>query len=113
MQSSTHESLFRRLLDITSRIKTAICDGDAEALKLLAGEHNCVMDELNRAGFSKDPDLLDLVREAHDQVGEVIGKIRKRRDEIGRELRTFCERKRMSGAYAKNAGPATMHSTGV
>ncbi|MEA1867502.1 MAG: hypothetical protein U9N19_05305 [Thermodesulfobacteriota bacterium] len=101
-----HESLFRKLIDITSRVKTAIYDGDAEAIKLLAREHNCVMDKLNRAGFSKDTDLFDLVREANNQVGGIIGEIRKRRDEISRGLRTCVERKKMAGAYAKNAGPA-------
>ena len=108
-----HQSLFRKLIDITSRVKTAICDGDAEAIKLLAMEHSCVMDELNRAGFSKDPDLFDLVREANNQVGGIVGEIRKRRDEIGRELRTCVERKKMAGAYAKNAGPARFSRHGI
>jgi hypothetical protein len=104
LQSEPHESLFRGLLDITSKVKRAVHEGDLEALRLLAKEHNYVMDELNRAGFSTDPDLLDLVKKVYDQIGGIIAEIRKRQDEIGRELRTFVERKRMAGAYAKNAG---------
>jgi len=110
LQSEPYESLFRGLLDITSKARRAAHEGDIDALILLTKEHDYVMDKLNRTGFSKDPDLLDLVKEVHDQVGGIIAEIRKRRDEIGRELRTFVERKRMAGAYAQNAWSATICS---
>jgi hypothetical protein len=100
LQSEPHESLFNGLLDITSRVRRAVHERDLEALRLLAKEHDYVMDKLNRAGFSKDPDLLDLIKEVHDNVGGIIAKIGKMRDEIGRELRTFVERKEMVNAYA-------------
>jgi hypothetical protein len=38
--------MFSGLLNITSRVRRAIHQGDLEALKLLAKKHNYVMDKL-------------------------------------------------------------------
>jgi len=46
LQSEPHESLFSGLLNITSRVRRAIHDGDLEALRFLAKKDNCVMDKL-------------------------------------------------------------------
>lgn len=46
LQSEPHESLFSGLLNITSRVRRAIHEGDLEALRLVAKEHNYVMDKL-------------------------------------------------------------------
>ena len=103
MQSEPHESLFNRLRDITARVKVALGDGDTEALERLALEHKNVMNKLNQAGLSADTDLIDLVKEASDEVREVIAEIGKQRDEIGRQLVAMGKRKKMAYAYARNA----------
>ena len=103
MQSEPHESLFRRLRNITARVKAALCDGDTEVLERLALEHKTVMDRLNQAGLSTNADLLDLVKELSDEAREVFAEIGKQRDEIGRQLVTLGKRKKMAYAYARNA----------
>ena len=102
MQSEPHESLFRRLRDITARVKAALCDGDTEALEQLAPEHKTVMDELNQAGLSTNADLLDMVKDLSDEVRETIAEMGKQRDEIGEELVLFGKRKKVAYAYARN-----------
>lgn len=101
MQSKKpHKLLFKELLEHTSRVKMAIHDGDAEALKLLAREHSYLMDEMNQAGLTTDMDLLGLIEELNNQVGEVIAEIKEKRDETGMELRKFVKRKETIRAYA-------------
>ena len=103
MQSKPHESLFKRLHDITATVKTALRDQDTEALKRLALEHKTVMDKLlNQDGLSTNVDLIDMVREVGDEVHEVIAEIAKRRDEIAQQLLLFGKRKKVTYAYARN-----------
>lgn len=102
MQSKPHESLFKRLHDITARVKTALRDQDTEALKRLALEHKTVMDKLNQDGLSTNVDLVDMAREVGDEVHEVIAEIAKRRDEIAQQLLLFGKRKKVAYAYARN-----------
>ena len=105
MQSETHETLYRNLADITARIKSALGENDARAIIGLAEEHRDVMDSLKRAGLSPDAGLLDRVKETRDQVHEVVAKIHKQRDELGRQLVMFERKKRVSAAYAGNRLP--------
>ncbi len=102
MQSKPHESLFKRLHDITARVKAALRDEDVEALERLALEHKTVMDKLNQGGLSTNGDLMGMVREVSDEVHEVIGEIGKRRDEVAQQLLLFRKRKKVAYAYAKN-----------
>ena len=102
MQSEPHESLFKRLREITARVKAVLADGNTEALERLALEHNMVMNKLNQAGLSTNADLLGLAKEVSDDVCDVIAEIGKRRDEVGRQLVGLGKRKRTAYAYARN-----------
>ena len=102
MQSKPHESLFKRLHDITAGVKAALRDQDTEALKCLALEHRTVMDKLNQEGLSTNLDLIDMVREVSDEVHEVIAEIGKRRDEIAQQRLLFGKREKVAYAYAIN-----------
>jgi len=77
----------------------AINDGDSEALRLLSKEHSYLIDKLNQAGLTTDADLLGLVGELNNQVGEVIAGIKEKRDDIGIKLRELVKRKEMVSAY--------------
>ncbi len=101
MQSKPHESLFKRLHDITARVKTALRDQDTEALKRLALECQTVMNKLNQDGFSTNVDLIHMVREVNDEVHEVIAELGKRRDEIAQQLLLLGKRKKVAYAYAR------------
>jgi len=102
LQSETHETLYGSLEDITARIKSALGENDVRALIGLAEEHRDVMDSLKGAGLSQDAGLLDRVKQTRDQVYEVVAKIHKQRDELGRQLVRFERKKRVSAAYAGN-----------
>jgi uncharacterized protein YcaQ len=102
LQSKPHESLFKRLHDITARVKPALRDEDTEALERLALEQKVVMDKLNQEGLCTNMDLIDMVRELSDEVDEVIVEIGRRRDEIAQQLLLAGKRKRMAYAYARN-----------
>ena len=103
MQFEPHELLqFKRLRDITARVKAALIDGNIEVLERLALEHKIVMKKLNQQGLSTNAALIDLVKEARDEVGEVMAEIAKRRDKLGRQLVTAGKRKKMACAYARN-----------
>jgi len=99
LQSETRETLYGSLADITARINSALGENDARALMGLAEEHRDVMDSLKRSGLSRDAGLLDRVKETRDQVHEVVAKIGKQRDELGRQLVMFERKKRVSAAY--------------
>jgi len=102
LKSETHETLYRSLADITVRVKAALGEDDAETLMGLAREHREVMDKLNRAGLSQGAGLLDLIKETHEQVYEVVSELGNQRDELGRQLVMFGKKKRASAAYARN-----------
>jgi hypothetical protein len=102
LQSEIHETLYRSLADISVRVKAALGEDDAETLMGLAGEHREVMDKLGRAGLSRDAGLLDLIKETHEQVYEVVSELGNQRDELGRQLVMFGKKKRVSAAYAGN-----------
>lgn len=99
MPSEPHETLYRRLVDISARIETALGDDDAGALPNLAGEHRAVMDALGRAGQPQDPGLLETVTRAHERVTLAIEAIRRRQDELGRQLGMRARKKRAISAY--------------
>lgn len=101
MQSNPHEMLYKSLLNITARVKTALGENDTETLVRLAKEHRNVIDELKQTGLSQDPQLLDLVKETSDKVREVIVAIRQKRDETGKQLNTVGNRKKLARAYGK------------
>jgi len=102
LQSETHETLYGTLAEITARIKSALGENDARALMGLVEEHRDVMDSLKEAGLSRDDGLLDRVKETRDQVHEVVAKIHKQRDKLGRQLVRFERKKKVSAAYAGN-----------
>ena len=102
MQSELHEWLFGRLRDITARDKAALIDGNIEVLERLALEHKIVMNKLNQEGLSTNAALISLVKEARDEVGEIMVEIAKRRDKIGQQLVLSGKRKKMACAYARN-----------
>ena len=102
MQSETHEILYRSLADITDRINGAIEEDDVRTIIGLDEEHRDVMDSIKRVGLGLDIGLLHQVKETLDQVHEVISKIKKQRDELGRQLMGFERKKKVSSAYAGN-----------
>ena len=102
MQSEIHGTLYRSLSDITDRINGALEENDVRALLSLAEEQRDVMDSLKRAGLCQDVELLGRAKETLDQVHEVISKIKKQRDELGRQLMGFERKKKVSSAYAGN-----------
>ena len=105
MQSDTHETLYGRLADITHRTKFTLGQNDFQALTALLREHREVMGDLNRAGLSRDIDLLKLVEELQKQVQKVVQEIAKRRKELGRQLIMFEKKKKVSAAYAGSMLP--------
>ena len=102
MQSEIHKTLYRRLADITVRVKATLAENDARALMGLAAEHRDVMDKLDRAGISRDPGLLEMVKKTHDQVTLAIVEIGRQRDELGLQLGMLAKKKMVSAAYAGN-----------
>jgi hypothetical protein len=101
--SDPHEKLYKRLIDITARVKTALGEPDEEHLHQLAEEHAEIMRGLDGLGFSQNPELVPLVKEVHDRVHELIPAMEKRMDVVGRELSMTGKRKRQITAYS-NAG---------
>jgi len=100
LQSETHEALYRSLADITHRTQFALDQDDSRALMGLLREHRDVMGKINRAGLSRDTNLLKPVEEMHKQVQEVVQEIAKRRKELGCQLIMFEKKKKVSAAYA-------------
>ena len=100
MQSETHETLYRRLADITDRTQFALDQDDFQVLMGLLQEHRDVMGKINREGLSRDTNLMKLIEELNKQVQEVVQGIAKRRKELGRQLIMFEKKKKVSAAYA-------------
>ena len=95
------ERLYGSLMDITDRLKGTLDDADPEALVRLSEEHRNVMDALKAAGFSRDPQLLQLVMEASRQVGEAVAELKKRLNETGGELKAAGNRQKLVSAYKR------------
>jgi len=100
LQSETHETLYRRLADIADRTQFALGQDDFQALMGLLQEHRDVMGKINRAGLSRDTNLMKLIEELNKQVQGVVQEIAKRRKELGRQLIMFEKKKKVSAAYA-------------
>jgi tetrahydromethanopterin S-methyltransferase subunit G len=100
LQSETYETLYGRLADITHRTKFALGQDDSQALMGLLREHREVMGKINRAGLSRDFNLLKRIEELHKQVQEVVEEIVKRRKDLGRQLIMVEKKKKVSAAYA-------------
>jgi hypothetical protein len=92
--------LYRRLEDITGRIRSVLGENDARAITGLTEEHRQVMGSLKRAGLSRDPGLLDQVKETFNQLHKAIVEIDKRRDELCGQLVKFGRKKKVAAAYA-------------
>jgi hypothetical protein len=65
----------------------------------LLREHRDVMGKINRAGLSRDINLLKLMEELSKQVQEVIQEIGRRREDLGRQLIVFEKKKKVSAVY--------------
>jgi len=99
LEYKTHEVLYRDLMDITYSVKKCLGENDSEMLIHLAKEHKHVINEIKQAGFSRDPQLLDLVKETNDQVREVVAEIIIKRDQIGRRLNAVGNKKKLARTY--------------
>jgi hypothetical protein len=97
--SDTHEVLYRRLRDITARVKAAVDRNELDPLPGLVQEHKEVMAALQKAGFSKDQRLLGQVTELRDQVREAMMGIQARKDEIGQQLKATGIKIKLDRAY--------------
>ncbi len=105
MQSKTHETLYRRLTDISAGVEACLGDDDPDALMGFAQEHRDVMNELRQMGTAQDPIMLEMAETAYDQVTLAIAGIRRQRDKLGRQLGTFEKKRRASVAYTRNMAP--------
>lgn len=99
MQSETHESLFKKLLAITSETRSALHEADPEVLGHLAREQRSVMEELGRIGLSRDVALLDLVKEVRVQIQAVLGELRERHRQVGEDMELQVAKRRQISVY--------------
>ena len=102
LPSETHKTLYTTLADVALRVNAALEKEDATALLALAGEHRNIMDKIRQAGMGQDPELLEQVTKTRDQINLAMAAIRRRRDELGRQLGLNEKKKTVSAVYAKN-----------
>ena len=100
MQSESYEALYGHLENITLRTRFALDQDDFKELMSLLQEQRDVMGKLDRAGLSRDTNLLKPIEELRNLVREVVEEIAKRRKELGRQLIMFEKKKKVSAAYA-------------
>ncbi|MCK5507246.1 MAG: hypothetical protein KAI50_01840 [Desulfobacterales bacterium] len=96
-----HRMLYNNLQDITIRAKKALGENNFEILVRLGEEHEKIMNDLNQAGLSDDPEILDLIKDIKDVVDELVVEIGKKRDKTGRELRRIGNGKKLVAAYGE------------
>lgn len=99
MKFEPQEMLYRKLANITAGVRSALMKDDIEALNRLAEKHKVVMNELENAGFSRDPQLRGLVHAIKHQVQEVVIEMERRRDKTRRELKAHANRRKLARAY--------------
>lgn len=102
MRSNPHKTLYRRLLDVTTRVEQALVSDEGPGdLELFAAEHGKALACLKQIGLSRDPELLDLVRETNDRVCGVIEELKRLQAETRRQMAAVADRKRLTHAYER------------
>lgn len=104
MQSKAHEALFKKMLDITTEIRSSLDEADAETLMDLARRQRTVLEELRSIGLSGDTALLDLARELQGQVQEALREVGDRYRTIGEQLAEVRKNKRQPAPYGRGLG---------
>ena len=94
-----HKMLYNNLRDITIRAKKALGENNFEILVRLGEEHEKIMNDLNQAGLSDDPEIFDLIKEIKNVVDELVVELEKEGDETGRELKRIENGKKLIAAY--------------
>lgn len=96
-----HKMLYNNLCDITIRAQKALGENNFEILVRLGEEHDRIMNNLNQAGLSDDPEIFDLIKEIKDVVDELVMEMEKERDETGRKLKRIENGKKLVAAYGE------------
>lgn len=99
MQPDFHEILYQKLADVTDRVKLSLKDADPDILMLLAAEHSEIMENIHKAGLSKDSQIIDMVMCLRDQVADVITEIRLCKLEVSGEIKKISDGKKLVHAY--------------
>jgi hypothetical protein len=102
LQSETHKTLYRRLSDVTDDVRNALCVKNTEALAFLAETNKTLMNKIDRAGFTRDPSLIPMLKAVKEQVDEITVQIKTERDKIGLQLKAAGNRKKLAAAYGLN-----------
>ncbi len=104
MPSETHQMLYGRLCDAAKRVEAALGEEDPRMLAALAEEHRQVTAELAGAGAVCDAGLLHLIEKTRARVEKAASKIRRQRDELGRQLVAAKKKRAASDAYGRRSG---------
>jgi uncharacterized NAD(P)/FAD-binding protein YdhS len=100
LPSDHHQILYERLTDVMARTRNALlADKEGDLLEALHAEHEEVLQELQRAGYSKNPKMLESVRSADEQLRAVVEIVRHQQDRISQDLESFERRRKQVAGY--------------
>jgi len=94
-----HETLYRKLAEITDRVSFALTEADPDELMLLAEKQDIILRELRQAGICKDSRLLVRVLALSRQVSDVMTEIQLCRHEVSTRIRQISDGKKLIHAY--------------
>jgi len=94
-----HESLYRKLAEITDRVSLALKEADPDELMLLAEKQDTVVRELRQAGISADIRLLGRVQALSRQISDVIMEIQQCRHEVSTRIKQISDGRKLIHAY--------------
>lgn len=99
MPSNAHETLYRRLEDVTADAREALSRDDFQKLPGIIEAQQSVMTALGEAGDCTDAGLIPLITRVRDDVNHVQQKIGEKSAEIREALGVMANKRKITKAY--------------
>ena len=96
---NSHLAVYKKLLEVISRVKQALRNDDLDTLQDLTGQHQLIMTALYRLGMIDDPNLLEPLRIIQQEMDEIVGLMADKRDLLHEKLASIYRKKRQAAAY--------------
>jgi hypothetical protein len=99
LPSDAHETLYRRLQNITAEVREALARDDFRKLPEIIEAQQAVMTDLGEVGDCADVGLIPLITRIRDDVNHVRQELGEKSAEIRSKMGVMANKRKISKAY--------------